>query len=146
MDKPKYLYHGSSECFNILQPYQTHDALSQAASQNAVFATPIRDAAIAFALGAVPDEHGRVTRVICSMEPVEMLFLEGRPNLGGKGYLYTVLADEFEPLDAVQWICRHPVKPLEVVEINVDDYVHLFRYATEEEKRALERLLKAGPQ
>ena len=32
-----------------------------------------------------------------------------------------------------------PVTPLEILEINVDDYLHLFRYATEEEKREIER-------
>ena len=34
------------------------------------------------------------------------------------------------------------VEAIEITEINVDDYLHLFRYATEEEKRQIEKELK----
>ncbi len=33
---------------------------------------------------------------------------------------------------------RQPVTPTEVLEINVDDYLHLFRYTTEQEKRKIQ--------
>ncbi len=137
-NKPKYLYHGSDERLDVLVPHQAEDSLNEAGSQYGVFATSNRDVASAFALGAVPDEAGCVTRVICSLNPVQMIFIQGRPNLGGKGYLYTVSSEGFEQVDELQWVCRESVKPLEVLEINVDDYSHLYRFATDAEKNEMQ--------
>ena len=39
-----------------------------------------------------------------------------------------------------QWVCRRPVEPVEVVEINVDDHLHLVRYADDDER---ERVMRA---
>ncbi len=133
-NKPKYLYHGSDERVDVLVPHQADDALNEAGSQYGVFATSNRDVALAFALGAVPDEAGCVTRVVRSLNPVKMIFIQGRPNLGGKGYLYTVSSEGFEQVDELQWVCRESVKPLEVLEISVGDYSHLYRFATDAEK------------
>lgn len=146
MGKPKYLYHGSSERVDVLLPHQAQDFLEEVGTQHGIFATPNRDVALAFALGAVPDNTGGITRVITSLNPVKMVFLQGHPNFGGKGYLYTLSSDEFEEVNPLQWLCRKSVTPLETLEINVDDYLHLFRYATEEEKRKLEREFRAGQQ
>ena len=139
MEKPKYLYHGSSSRFDILMPNQASDFLNKSGNQYGVFATSNRDVALAFALGTVPDATGGVMRVILSLDPVKMIYVHGYPDLGGKGYLYTLSSEKFERVDNLQWVCREPVKPLEILEINVDDYAHLFRYATEEEKRELEQ-------
>jgi len=139
VDKPKYLYHGSSERVDVLLPHQAEDFLNPAGSQYGVWATSNRDIALAFALGAVPDETGAVTRIMRpqDLDPVKMVYVQGHPNFGGKGYLYTVSSDRFEHVAGEVWICREPVTPLEILEINVDDYLHLFRYATEEEKREI---------
>ncbi len=137
-DKPKYLYHGSDERVDVLVPHQAEDSLNEAGSQYGVFATSNRDVALAFALGAVPDEAGRVTRVIRSLNPVKMIFIQGRPNLGGRGYLYKMSSEGFEQVDELQWVCRESVKPLEVLEINVDDYPHLYQLATDVEKNEIQ--------
>jgi hypothetical protein len=140
MDKPKYLYHGSSKRLEILSPHQAEDFLNPAGSQYGVWATSNRDVALAFALGAAPDETGGVTRIMQpqDLNPVKMVYVQGHPNFGGKGYLYTVSSNRFEHVAGEVWICREPVIPLETLEIHVDDYLHLFRYATEEKKRAIQ--------
>lgn len=145
MDKPKYLYHGSSERVDVLMPHQAHDSIHEAGSQYGVFATSNRDVALAFALGAMPDETGGVTRVIRpqDLNQVKMVFVQGHPNFGGKGYLYIVSSEGFEQVDKLQWVCREPVTPMEILEINADDHLHLFRYATEEEKREIWREFEA---
>ncbi len=103
MDKPEFLYHGSSNRVDILIPYQSADFLNASGSQNAVLATTNRDVALAFALGTVPDETGDdVTRVILSLDPVKMIFVRGCPNLGGKGYLYNLAGDKFDQVDSAQ--------------------------------------------
>jgi len=115
--------------------------LNPAGSEYGVWATSSRDVALTFALGAIPDETGAVIRIMRpqDLNPVKMVFVQGHPNFDGKGYLYTVSSQGFEHVGGEVWLCRHPVTPVEILEINVDDYLHLFRYATEEEKRELQR-------
>jgi hypothetical protein len=139
MDRPKYLYHGSSRRVDVLMPHQAEDWLNPAGSQYGVWATSNRNVALTFALGAVPDETGEVTRVMRpqDLHPVKMVYVQGHPNFGGKGYLYTMSSEGFEYVGGEVWLCREPITPVEVLEIHVDDYVHLFRYATEEEKREM---------
>ena len=141
MNQPKHLYHGSSKRVDVLVPHQAEDFLNPAGSEYGVWATSNRDVALTFALGAVPDETGAVIRVMRpqDLNPIRMVFVQGHPNFGGKGYLYTVSSQGFEHVGGEVWICQNPVTPVEVLEINVDDYLRLFRYATEEEKRELQR-------
>ncbi len=101
-----------------------------AGSRLGVYATPDREIALAFALGAIPDKNGRVTRVMLGINPVQLIYVEGHPNLGGKGYLYQLRSDRFEQIDALQWVSQEPVTPVDIMEINVDDYLYLFRYPT----------------
>jgi len=141
METPQYLYHGSSVKVEILRPQQGHDWISQAGCENAVYATSNRDVALAFALGAVPDETASVSRVMRAQDtnPPKIVYVQGHPDFGGKGYLYMVSSEGFEHLGGETWLCREPVTPVDILEINVDDYLHLFRYATEEEKTEIER-------
>jgi hypothetical protein len=135
MKKPALLYHGSMKRVDILLSSQSVDWLSRDGNQCGVYATADREIALAFALGWVPDEAGNCSRMIKGPDK-RMVFVDGRPNLGGKGYLYVLPPDRFRCLPgSKQWVCSEPVRPLEIIEINVDDYVHLFRYATDEEKR-----------
>jgi hypothetical protein len=130
----------AADGFEVLLPHQAEDFLNPAGSQYGVWATSNRDIALAFALGAVPDETGSVARIMRpqDLNPVKMVYIQGHPNFGGKGYLYAVLSEGFEHVAGEIWICRESVTPLEILEINVDDYLHLFRYATEEEKREMQ--------
>ena len=133
--KPRFLFHGSSIKVDVLQPHRAEDWMSEVGRFYGVYATHLRDVAIAFALGAVPDESGAVSRIIGKhdLNPVKMLYVRGHPNFGGKGYLYELDSRGFDKVSGTQWVCDRPVIPIKVIEINVDDYLHLFRYASEEE-------------
>jgi hypothetical protein len=137
--KPEYLYYGSSECFDVIPPSQAYDLGQKKGTRNVVYATSIRDIALAYALGVVPDENGQHDRVRSYKYGIEvkMIFHKGHPNFGGKGYVYRFSSKGFIHAGGTQWVSPSPVTPLEVTEINVDDYLYLFRYATEEEKRQI---------
>lgn len=137
MDKPILLYHGSQANVSVLMPHQAFDGLSDAGTATGIFATPYRELALVFALGAIPDEQGRITRFVQSIHPIRVIFLEGQPNRGGKGYIYTLDSDTFQPLDDAQWISHQEVLPLHVEEINVDDHMNIVQFVTDEERAAI---------
>ncbi|WP_199613662.1 hypothetical protein [Paenibacillus alkalitolerans] len=140
MEKPVFLFHGGSKLVDELKPNQAYDWGHNEGNQFAVYATSIKDHAIAFALGVVPDEHGNSSRVMHPKygEPLKMIFVSGHPNYGGKGYVYKVSSEGFTYAGGNQWVNPNPVTPIEIIEINVDEHLHLFRYATEEEKAEIE--------
>ena len=144
MGNPQYLYRGSSERVDVLRPRRQLNQRRKEDSQYAVYATSDRDIALAFALGAVPDREGGglCTHMREGHKPVEMIYVRGHPNLGGKGYLYKLSIEGFEHVGGDQWVCRGPVTPVAILEINVDDYSHLFRYATEEDMVEINRELE----
>lgn len=137
MDKPPILYHGSQEKIDVLLPHDAFDGLSDVGTATGIFATPHRELALVFALGAIPDTQGRITRLVQSVDPMRVICLEGRPNCGGKGYLYTVDSATFRRLDDAQWISDEAVIPLHVEEINVDDYLHMVEVVTDEQRATL---------
>ena len=51
----------------------------------------------------------------------------------GKGYLYELDVGGFDKVSNTQWVCDKQVIPIKIIEINVDDYLHLFRYASDKE-------------
>jgi hypothetical protein len=144
MRKPRFLYHGSSRKTDLLRPHQADDWRYEVGRHHGVYATSERDVALAFALGAVPDETGTCHREMKRREGAraQMVFVRGHPNLGGKGYLYKLSSKGFRHVGGIQWVCDCAVKPISTLEINVDDYSHLFRYATEQERMVIERELK----
>jgi hypothetical protein len=142
--KPAFLFHGSSKRFEIILQSQAYDWGYAEGCHNAVYATSNRDIALAFALGAVSDETGKYERIMDNKygEEITMIFCKGHPDFGGKGYLYKVSSEGFTYTRGTQWVNPSPVIPIEITEINVDDYLHLFRYATEEEKQQIEEEFK----
>ena len=144
MKKPKFLYHGSSKKVNALIPRQADDWKYEHGRHFGVYATSNRDVALAFALGAVPDKKGTCHRIIRGKKhkPLKMVFVRGHPNFGGKGYLYKLLSKGFHHVGGNQWVSESQVKPIDIIEINVDDYLHLFRYAIKQEKIEIEREFK----
>lgn len=137
MIKPSFLYHGSSLLVDKLKSFQAYDWGFKEGNQYAVYATSEYEIALAFALGAVLDEEGKCDRVMDPKygTPVQMIFFSGHPNYKGKGYVYKFSSEGFIYAGGTQWINPNPVTPIEVNEIKVDDYLHLFRYATSEEKQ-----------
>lgn len=141
MKKPKFLYHGSSIKVDMLLPKQAEDWLAPLGNEIGVYATSNKDIALAFALGARKDKDGNVSRFIFhkNNKSVQMIFALGSPNFGEKGYLYILPNESFEHLSGSQWISSKSVKPSDIIEINVDDYLHLFRYATEGDIKKFEK-------
>ena len=82
MNKPRYLYHGSSKRVDYLKPSKAEDWLSPIGNKIGVYATSNKDIALAFALGAMKDKKGNVSRFILHEEgkSVQMIFLYGSPN------------------------------------------------------------------
>ncbi|WP_020616440.1 hypothetical protein [Paenibacillus daejeonensis] len=141
MNKPLFLYHGSSKLVDCLFPFQAYDWVFKEGNQLAVYATSEMNIALAFALGAVLDNEGKCERVMDPKYglPIQMIFFSGHPNYGERGYLYKVRSDGFTYAGGTQWVNPNPVSPIEVKTIQVDDYLHLCRYATNEEKEELKR-------
>lgn len=121
----EYLYHGSSIRCDILLPHQAVDSGFEEGCQNAVYATSDKNMALAFALGARPNKNGEIERVMLPEYGDRMIFEKGTPNYGGKGYLYILDKARFKHALGTQWVCSEAVKPVEIIEINVDDHLDL---------------------
>lgn len=121
----EYLYHGSSGYYDVLIPHQAYDTGFQQGCKNAVYATSNKNMALAFALGAIPNKNGEIERVMLPEYGDVMVFKKGTPNYGGKGYLYVLDKSKFQHAMGTQWVCFEEIIPLEIHEINVDDYLHL---------------------
>ena len=132
IDEENILYHGSPEKYDILIPHQAYDTGFEEGCQNAVYATSNKNMALAFALGGVPNADGELERVMMPEYGDKMIFKKGTPNYGGKGYLYILKKDNFRFAMGTQWVCFENVIPLDVIEIDVDDYLDI---CVVEEKR-----------
>lgn len=121
----EFLYHGSNDYFDVLEPHQAYDIGFKAGCQNALYATTNKVMAIAFALGSVPNIDGDVERIMMPESGDVMIFEKGTPNYGGKGYLYVLDKKDFQHAMGTQWICFHDIKLIEIIEIEVDDYLYL---------------------
>lgn len=117
------LYHGSSQKCQVLIPHQAYDIGFEEGCQLAVYASTNRNMAIGFALGAVPNEKGEIERVMMPEFGDKMVFKKGTPNYGGKGYLYVLPKDKFQHAMGSQWVCFEEVKPLEVIELEVNEHL-----------------------
>ena len=115
------LYHGSPNRYDTLIPHQAYDTGFEEGCQNAVYATSSKAMAIGFALGSQEDSNGEVEREMMPEYGEKMVLKKGHPNYGGKGYILD--RAQFHPARGTQWVCLEEVKPLEVIEINVDDYL-----------------------
>lgn len=83
----------------------------------AVYATHIREIAIAFAALMPLPEKGRSSwRLSIEQDgSPQIKYLAGRPNLGGVGYVYRLPSETFEPLDEYQWVSFVPVVPVDIM-------------------------------
>lgn len=136
--KPRYLYHGSQYLFDVVKPQQAHGA-NQAESQAGIYAAATKEDVIPFALPFrfYPDEPGgRLERDTRGMNS----FLRyGSIDPNGKGYIYVLPSESFEAVDMWQWISKVEVKPVEVIEIQVKDYLQTIRLS--EEAKEIQRKL-----
>lgn len=136
--KPCYLYHGSQYLFDVVKPQQAYGA-NQAESQAGIYAAATKKDVIPFALPFrfYPDEPGgRLERDTRGMDS----FLRyGSIDPNGKGYIYVLPSETFEAVDMWQWISKVEVKPVEVIEIQVKDYLHTIHFS--EEAKEIQRKL-----
>jgi len=146
-NKSLYLYHGSSEKVKMLLPHKSQGLFSARNRQKGVYATPNEKLAIAFALGPEPDENNRLLWTVeCgSRNKVNIVFYYGHPSFGKKGYVYKVATEGFRKISQNQWVSKRPIKPLEIIEIAVDDYLGMVRYATKKERKKMTTRLDNNP-
>lgn len=116
-----YLFHGSPYKIERLQPRQAHDTAYEVGCQTAVYATDSLDMAICFALGVEGDEDAE--RIMLPAYGKKMLFKNCHPRYGQKGYVYVLKRDGFTHAMGSQWVSYTEQTPVEIMEIEVDDYV-----------------------
>ena len=116
-----YLFHGSPYKIDVLQPRQAHDIGFESGCQEAVYATDNLDMAICFALGVEGDEN--YERTMLPEHGMKMLFKNCHPRYGQKGYIYVLNKAGFVHAMGSQWVSYGQQNPIDIIEINVDDYI-----------------------
>ena len=137
-DKPKVVYHGSQHLFDVLIPRQAKGQC-EAGSQIGIYAATTMEETIPFALPFryYPDEPGgKLSR---DSDGINSYLRYGSIDPHGKGYVYVLPAESFELVDEWQWVSKVPVKPIDVVEILVEDYWHTITFS-EDAKKIQQRL------
>lgn len=115
-----YLYHGSPFKLETLCPRQAHDTQYESGCQEAVYATDNIDMAICFALGVEGDENSE--RTMMPEHGMKMVFKKCHPRYGQKGYIYVLNKKEFVHAMGSQWVSYNEQIPVDIIEIDVDDY------------------------
>lgn len=128
-----YLFHGSPHKIEVLQPMQAYDTGFEAGCRRAVYATDNPDMAICFALGVEGDETSE--RTMLPEYGMKMLFRGCHPRYGQKGYVYVLDKAGFVHAMGSQWVSCKEQKPIDVIEINVDDYIQSHCMIVEGEKQ-----------
>ena len=136
-DKPPMLYHGSAEKLARLEPKPAHGVGSEEDQLTAVYATHLRNIAIAFSLPIRPIDGGGFSfGVDLGVERPEDLDENTEPridlevgslDLTRPGFVYVLPSDTFEQVDAWQWASRVTVEPLNVIRIDPKRYAHWIR-------------------
>ena len=126
--KPPYLYHGSPEKLDRIEPMPARGVGPEKDRLNAVYATHIRNLAIVFSLPFIPNENGNLSIQVSSQADEPDIHLEaGSLDLSRLGFLYIVPSDSFEQLDDEQWVAYGPVEPCSKVQINPNEFLHWLR-------------------
>lgn len=130
-----FLFHGSPFKTECLQPRQAHDTTYAAGCQKAIYATDSLDMAICFALGVEGDEDGE--RIMLPAFGKKMLFKNCHPRYGQKGYVYVLKKEAFTHAMGSQWVAYTQQVPVDVIEIDVDDYIEDYCVFSSAEKQIL---------
>ena len=131
---PIYLYYGSASPIEgeFIFPKKGADAKSRSANLHvAVYAFDSKEIAIAVALVKCKGVKGSSIRF--SQNPPAVVY-EGWPDQEDI-YLYTLSLEKFlQTSMKKQWMSLVPVKPLKTEKLNVANYTHLIKRASEDEK------------
>lgn len=93
----------------------------------AVYATHEIKMAIPFALPFQPAADGELSwqlDISDHLEYPQIVLKAGRLDLTRPGYIYRLPADGFEKIDKIQWVSYNPVKPVDVLVIDPNQYCH----------------------
>ena len=137
-----YLWHGSKSKHDILYPQQANDTGGKEESnKNAVYATPNAKFAIAMGLTTPGSDNAMFPN-----DP-QMVLFKGGIRKGEMVYLHKVPKDLFIKHNGREWYSKpgvKEVKPLEVVTVPVDKWLHLIRQATPQDLELQKKYMKEG--
>lgn len=137
----KYLWHGSVEKFEKLIPSQATDISGHHESnKKAVYATDLKNLAISFGLkDKNSNSYAHWTK---SGEFNGMVVVKGKIRTGKEFYLYKLDSKDFEKCKGVshQYYSKEEVKPIKVLELKVDDYIHLIRIGDKKDQDCFEKM------
>jgi len=141
MAKPKFLYHGSmTKIRGELKPRKAGGVGEEKYKMNAVYASQSRDCALVFALPIVPDKKtGKMSwhgLPLTAEGKPRIVIEEGRLDTSKPMYLYKVPADSFKRIDKYEWASEKPVKPVECIKVDPNEYKHWVVKAPKPNKRA----------
>lgn len=131
--KPKYVYHGSQYRFDVVKPMQAH-GICDAEAQLAIYAAATMEEVIPFALPFRWYPDSPEGRLAFDSDGIRSYLKYGSIDPEGKGYIYVLPSESFELVDNWEWISRTEVKPVEVIEIKVKDYLHTITFSEEAKK------------
>ena len=134
----EFVWHGSKTGgIEMFEPRQAHDiGGGEGQSDKAVYAALDPNFAIAMGL-TEPDENGIEDKFIdFDKKPLQLVLLKGKIREGQKIYLYKRPAQLFGKVPGNENEVKSKVgmKPCDVKELNVDDYLNLVRLGTPEDQ------------
>ena len=134
----EFVWHGSKTGgIKMFEPRQAHDAGGgEGQSEKAVYAAYDPNFAIAMGL-TEPDENGDEDKFIDhEKKPLQLVLIKGKIRENQKIYLYKLPKQLFEqvPGNENEALSKVGMRPCEVKELNVGDYLNLVRIGTEEDQ------------
>ena len=134
-NNPKYLFHGSPILMDELQPQQSYDdSNNQNNIDQAVFMYPVFYKCVPYALknGFIrKEEFGDDSWFETSNRSIDYPYvvLNNRDiDMDAEGFVYVFekTEDMVKDLNSYQYRCFHSLKPLDIVKVQMKDYVELF--------------------
>ena len=135
--KPELVYHGSAKTLvgERLKPRKARDLGNNPANtQNGIYATDVKNHAIIMAiLGSKGVEYSSLA---ISDPDAKGIVFKGWPEQK-EVFVYDLSPRSFKRTgeNSHQWVSLEAVKPKMIEKIKVEDYIHLIRGATAEEKK-----------
>ncbi len=130
------LYHGSPTKVSRLEPRPARGVGPDHDMLTAVYATDVRNMAIAFAMSGVADEEGHLSWTLEMEGDLPRIeYQAGHPRYGEQGYVYTLSPEGFVQVAPHQWVSYAAVTPVLCETVNIDDYLSWVRVRDSGERR-----------
>ena len=143
-DNPKYLFHGSPKLMEELEPQQSHDSGGNQENVDlAVFMYPVFYKCVPYALknGFIyKEEFGEESWFETSNRTIDYPYavLNNKDiDMDAVGYIYVFEkeADMIKDPMNYQYRCYHSLKPIDIVKVQMRDYVNLFEIRNSDIKK-----------